>query len=194
MKYSPTPIAAEVVQIIGGIGRPQSQAQATRLVGRLAQVTQATPVYLPAPGLLGGAAAKDALLSDATVTAAIARWRELTVAVVGIGSLEPSPLLRDSGNAVDEAELISLRELGAVGDISLRFFNATGDPVASPLDKRVLGIEVSQLRAIDRVVGVAGGLRKLSAIRATLTGGWLNVLITDIDVARGLLSGPTQDH
>lgn len=188
MKYSVAPIAKEVVQIIGGIGNPQSQPQATRLVGRLADVTQAAPIFLPAPGLLGGAVGKEALMSDPSIRGVVERWDALDVAVIGIGSLEPSPLLRDSGNAIDEREQKILRELGAVGDISLRFFDAKGEPVHSDLDGRVLGIEPDQLRAIRRVIGVAGGMRKLSAIRAALEGRWINVLITDIAVARVLLA------
>jgi DNA-binding transcriptional regulator LsrR (DeoR family) len=34
---------------------------------------------------------------------------------------------------------------------------------------------------------VAGGRRKYAAIRAALRGGWLNVLITDLGVARRLV-------
>lgn len=186
MRLSSTPIAAEVVQILGGVGSPQSQPQATRLVGRLAEATQATPVFLPAPGLLGSASAKRTLESDPSIQDVIARWDELNVAVIGVGSLEPSQLLRDSGNAIDEFEQQRIRELGGVGDISLRFFDHAGTPIRSDLDDRVLGIDPDQLRSIDRVIAVAGGMRKLSAIRAALEGGWINVLLTDIGVATAL--------
>jgi DNA-binding transcriptional regulator LsrR (DeoR family) len=62
--------------------------------------------------------------------------------------------------------------------------------VRSELDDRVMGIPPEKLRLISRRVGIAGGERKLTAIRAALLGGWVNVLITDLNMARGLLEAP----
>ena len=36
-------------------------------------------------------------------------------------------------------------------------------------------------------IGIAGGAEKLAAIRAALRGGYVNVLITDLDTATALL-------
>jgi DNA-binding transcriptional regulator LsrR (DeoR family) len=62
-----------------------------------------------------------------------------------------------------------------------------GVPVGSDLDRRVLGISVEQIRAIERRIGVAGGSRKLPAIRAALLGRWINVLVTDAASAEHLV-------
>ena len=115
-----------------------------------------------------------------------ASWAELTDAVVGIGGLEPSPLLQRSGNAMAEEEQQELRNRKAVGDVCFRYFDAEGRPVASKFDRRVIGITPDQLFAVPRRIGVAGGARKFQAIRAALRGGWVNVLITDLDMARRL--------
>lgn len=177
-------VVEEVVQLVGGIGNPVVQVQATRLTGRLAELTGAAPVFMPAPGLVATAAASKALMKDPIINEVMAACQRLTTAVVGIGSFEhPSPLLRESGNAVNADEQAQLRSLGAVGDICLRFFDERGQPVRSSVDQRVVGITADQLRKVDRRVGVAGGRRKLSAIRAALLGNWVNVLITDLDVA-----------
>ncbi len=187
MRPSRVRVAEEVVQFVGGIGEPRVQVQAARLLGRLAEVTGATPVFLPAPGLLGSAAGRAPLMADPTVQAVAARWPSLTTALVGIGSLEPSPLLRESGNAMAEADQDALRSAGAVGDVCLRFFDSAGVHVASALDERVVGIDPDELRAIPRRIGVAGGRRKHTAILAALRGGWVTVLVTDAAEARRLL-------
>jgi DNA-binding transcriptional regulator LsrR (DeoR family) len=106
----------------------------------------------------------------------------------GIGSLDPSPLLRWSGSAIPESDQEALRTLGAVGDVCLRFLNAAGDHVESGLDGRVVGIDPETLLAVPRRVGVAGGTRKHSAIRAALFGGWVNVLVSDVGTASALLA------
>ena len=113
-------------------------------------------------------------------------WKELDLALVGIGSLEPSPLLRQSGNALTASEQDQLRGAGAVGDVCLRFFDADGRSTETPLDQRVLSITPADLMKVPRRVGVAGGASKYRAIRAALRGGWVNVLVTDLDTARGL--------
>jgi DNA-binding transcriptional regulator LsrR (DeoR family) len=51
--------------------------------------------------------------------------------------------------------------------------------VHGPLDDRVIAIALEQLKRTLRVIGVAGGDRKVEAIRACLTGGLVNVLVTD---------------
>lgn len=179
-----------VTQLVGGIGDPQVQMSANRLLDRFSSVTGARPVFMPAPGLVAAPAARQALLEDASVTPALESWERLTVALVGIGSLSPSPLLRRSGNAVDPAQQDALRRLGAVGDVCLRFFDEDGRLVASELDERVLGITPDRLREVPRRIGVAGGTEKVGAVHAALLGDWVNILITDLETARALRSGP----
>jgi DNA-binding transcriptional regulator LsrR (DeoR family) len=41
--------------------------------------------------------------------------------------------------------------------------------------------------SVPRRIGVAGGTRKLAALRGVLRGGWVNVLVTDIIAARHLV-------
>ena len=175
MRPRATSVASQVVQVLGGVGTVTAQSQATRITGRLAQLTRAEAIYLPAPGLLASASVRQGLITDPNISAVLEAWQHLTMALVGIGSLEPSKLLQQSGNAVAIEEQEKLRSAGAVGDICLRFFDATGRPVGGNLDNRVLGITAKTLRSVPRRVGVAGGARKFGAIRAALAGGWLSV-------------------
>ncbi|GAA5055299.1 DNA-binding transcriptional regulator LsrR (DeoR family) [Thermocatellispora tengchongensis] len=190
MQPKSTQVADRVMQVVGGVGSPDAQVHATRLLGRLADVTRARPIFVPSAGVVGTATIRDALLQDSAVKEVMAQWRDLTVVLVGIGSLEPSPLLLRSGNAVSDADQAELRALGAVGDVCLHFFDAEGAPVDSAFDHRVVGIDVHTFRAVERRVAVAGGARKYSAIKAALKGAWINVLITDLDTATRLTTEP----
>lgn len=183
----PQAVADTVTQVIGGVGIPAAQVQATRLTEQLAALTGGRPLFLPTPGVVS-AALRDAMLAEPYVTHVVEAWKDLTVLLAGIGSLEPSPLLQSSGNAIAESDQEALRTLGAVGDICLRFFDAEGRHVDSSLDARVVGIDPLTLLAVPRRVGVAGGPRKHSAIRAAVLGGWINVLVTDIETAETLLA------
>lgn len=188
MRSQIQPRAQHVVQMFGGVGDPTVQVQATHLTGHLADVLKAQPVYMPSPAIVGNASTRAAMLADPSISAVVSVWEAMTVCLVGIGSVEPSPLLRRSGNALSEEETRDLISRGAVGDICLRYFDALGAPLASPVDDRLMGMAAEQTRAVPRRIAVAGGLDKVSAIRAALLGGWVSVLITDEQVAGQLVS------
>jgi DNA-binding transcriptional regulator LsrR (DeoR family) len=179
--------ASRVVQLVGGVGNPRAEAHAAHLTRRFSDLMGARPTFLLAPGIATTAEAREAMLKDEFVQEAIGAWDEVTLALVGIGALEPSSLLQSSGNIFSERELRALGKRGAVGDVCLRFFDAGGEPIASDFDQRVIGVRLEQLKLMDRSVGVAGGERKYEAIRAAVRGGWVNVLITDHITAERLV-------
>jgi DNA-binding transcriptional regulator LsrR (DeoR family) len=179
---------AQVVQILGGVGNPAAEAHAAHLTRRLAALTRGDATFLTAPGVVGSAETARVYLEDAFVRSAIEMFEHVSLALVGIGAIEPSKLLASSGNIFSQAELDLLRERGTVGDICLRFFDKQGQPVLTPLNERVIGIRLDQLQHATRSVGLAGGQRKVSAIRGALVGRLINVLITDRSTAEALVS------
>ena len=179
--------AERVVQILGGIGNPSVQSHATQLTTRLAELTGATLQLLPAQGVVSSSAARLVMLGDSYVRATTDQFRRVTFALVGIGALQPSVMLANSGNTFTSNELHDLESRGAIGDVCLRFFDVDGAAVAGPLDERVIGMSFDELRRVPRVVAVAGGDRKAAAIRACLLGGYVKVLITDRFTAAKLI-------
>jgi DNA-binding transcriptional regulator LsrR (DeoR family) len=180
-----------VVQILGGFGAASAQHHATHIAQRLAGLIGASPVLLQAPAVVGSAEARRVLMKDASVRQAADLFPRLNLALVGIGSMHPSPILVSSGNVFSAAEMQQMRAHGAVGDICFRFYDAAGKAVRSALNSRVVGIEPETLKGIERVVGIAGGPKKLEAIRAALVGQRINVLITDVNTAESLLKDPS---
>lgn len=186
----PRPTSAQVVQILGGVGNPAAEAHAAHLTRRLAALTRGDATFLTAPGVAGSAETARIYLEDPFVRAAVDLFEQVTLALVGIGAVEPSKLLASSGNIFGQVELDLLRERGAAGDICLRFFDRGGRPVLTPLDTRVIGMRLEQLQRVPRSVAIAGGARKLHAIRGALAGRWVNVLITDRATAEALVTLP----
>ena len=149
--------AESVVQLVGGVGVASVQAQANRLLEELATLVGASPTYVPAPGLVGRRGDARSLLADPAMEGVAARWQDLTMALVGIGSLQPSALLQQSGNAIAPADQDALCRLGAVGDVCTRFFDAAGQLVPSDLDARVVGIDPDTYRRSPGGSGSPGG-------------------------------------
>ena len=182
------PTGAKVVQILGGVGNPSAEVYASRITERFANLVHGEAIYLPVPGVVSSADMRAEMLAAPYVQEAVALFDRVTLALVGIGSLEPSKLLASSGNVFSVNELDTLRDNGAVGDICLRFFDRDGKPVITALDNRVISMSPDRMRAVKRSVGIAGGQRKTEAIRGALHGGWINVLITDQRTAARLMS------
>jgi DNA-binding transcriptional regulator LsrR (DeoR family) len=169
----------KVIQILGGVGSPNAEVHATHLTSRLAALVKGEPIFLPAPGVVGSEAAKQVLMNDEYVGKTFALFDHVTIALVGIGAVQPSALLAQSGNIFSSQEQDLLVQKGAVGDVLLRFFDHRGKPVDSEMDRRVISMSPEQLRKVDRAIGIAGGNRKFAAIKGALIGGWINILITD---------------
>jgi DNA-binding transcriptional regulator LsrR (DeoR family) len=187
MHSVPRKSGIKVVQILGGVGNPAAEAHANRLTGRMAKLVGGEVVPLPAPGIVGSVAARQAFLEDKYVCQATNLFEQVSMALVGIGAVEPSKLLAESGNIFSADELDTLAEKGAVGDILLRFFDANGTLVDTFLNDRVMSMSLDQLSKVDKAIGVAGGQRKCDAIRGALIGRWINILITDQFTAECLL-------
>ena len=120
----------------------------------------------------------------------------MDVALVGIGQIaEQTPgfcsLAESYGVSVRR-----LREIGVVGEINYQPFDAEGRIVDQPelraLMRRVLSVTGERLQELSRredrsVIAVAGGRAKIEAVRGALRGRFINVLVTDEDVAQALL-------
>jgi DNA-binding transcriptional regulator LsrR (DeoR family) len=174
-----------VVQTLGGVGPPESEVYAGRLVRRLAEMVGGTAVLLPAPGIVSSTEVRDALRQDPHVRSAFQRFDSLDTVFVGLSSLDSSPVLHD-GRSLPPGSYERLKALGAVGHIALHFYDSSGALVPAPFDDRVLGISVEQLGRVKRVVAVAGGTEKVDALLGALRGGILDVLVTDRFTAEAL--------
>lgn len=168
-----------VVQLLGGMGEPAAQTHATQLIARFAKLTGAEARLLLVQGISSSREAKLVMLSDPMVRGTMDLFGRLSLAVIGIGAVEPSELLSRSGNVFSRQELALLNEAGAVGEISFRFFDQEGRLVDTPLNERVLGVTLDDLRKADRVIALAGGEAKTAAIAGALKLGLIDVLVTD---------------
>jgi len=136
------------------------------------------------------------LLRDPEVRKIYEAARSVDVALVGVGQIaDQTPgfcsLAESYGVSVRR-----LRELGVVGEINYQPIDGDGrivdHPELRPLMHRVLSVEGGRLQDLSRrerhwVVAVAGGRAKTEAIRGALHGRFVNVLVTDEDVAQAVL-------
>jgi DNA-binding transcriptional regulator LsrR (DeoR family) len=181
----------KVVALLGSLTR-RSSANPYEVAFRLAQRTGAEGYFLPVPFVADTAADKQLLMAQKSVQDIHVLTRKAELHLVGIGELEGTPIVRQLA-LVSEPELAQLRRAGAVGNVLANFIDAEGRLVDCDLNRRSLGCSLEELRGGRFVVGVAGGMEKVEAIRAALNSGVLSGLITDEGVARALV-GRLAEH
>ena len=122
--------------------------------------------------------------------------QSVDVALVGIGQIgQETPGFCSVAESCG-VSVRRLRQLGVVGEINYQPFDAEGEIVDHPelriLMHRAVSVDSLRLRALSRrddryVIAVAGGKGKAEAVRGAVNGKFINVLVTDEDVALTLL-------
>tara|TARA_R110000751_G_scaffold34382_3_gene85208 strand:+ start:13106 stop:15160 length:2055 start_codon:yes stop_codon:yes gene_type:complete len=153
---------------------------------RLADAIGARCIPLSAPAIVSSPEMRDLLVKEAVLSEQMDVLAEANRIVLGISSLRPESTIHTSGFF----DGIAMHEHyhDAVGSIAGRLISATGHPVDGPLEGRVIGIGLEDILAIRSRIGVAGGMDKVQAILAALRGGYVNIMVTDFDTARAILT------
>jgi lsr operon transcriptional repressor len=145
-----------------------------------------TASIIPTPIVASTAKLAAALKAEPAIQQVLTQACGVDQAIVGVGTPAADATIVQMGYlAADDVR--QLRDRGVVGDVLGQFFDSDGQVVSLPIHDRRIGIELSDLASIPKVVGVAGGLHKTEAILGALRGGFLDVLVTNELVALRLL-------
>ena len=174
-----------IVQLSGMSGNLNENS--VDVVRRISTIAGGEAETFYAPLILATSSAAEALRRDPSISQAFSCFPKVTMALVAIGSWSPpESRLHDE---LTPANRTMLYANDVCADIGGRVINEVGQPIEI-LDDHILAISMAELRAIPHVVAVAGGTRKIGAIRSVLRSGIVNTLITDDAVAQALLSEP----
>lgn len=176
---------AQIVQLKGGVSHSKSNTFADEIVERFAAAFSTIARYLPLPVIFDSREIKEMVDQDRHIKRILDLGRQANVAVFTVGTVKDDALLFRLGyiGAADKAKL----QRTGVGDICSRFFDAAGNLCNPEIDNRTVGIRLEELKHKERSILVAGGPRKIEAIRAALAGGFANILVTDQYTARELV-------
>lgn len=181
---------SHVVELLGDVGSPTVQHEATLATELFSRAIGGHAVFLRLPSVVSTPELASALLkNDRHAALALGLMDKLDVALVGIGSCDIASPQYTGANffRADQLE-IPIRQ-GAVGQINLRFIDKDGKPVISELDSLVIGVSLEQLAKTPIRIGVAAGVDKWPAVKAAVLGQWINVLVTDLATAQFLAAG-----
>jgi DNA-binding transcriptional regulator LsrR (DeoR family) len=152
----------------------------------MARALGARCYYVTAPMFAPTEDLRNALVSSEPILSVLAMVADLDLALLSAVDLSEQSKALEYG-VISRETWQSLRDAGAVGDICGHYLDIDGQPVAHPLTKRVIHPTMSSLLRVRERVLAAGGLQKISIIRAAIRARLADVLITDEQAAVALL-------
>jgi DNA-binding transcriptional regulator LsrR (DeoR family) len=176
----------KIIPLVGGMGSQQVDIHANQLAYELAKKMNGSCSYLYAPAILDSEELRNRLVNMIDVKSVLEEARKVDLALVGIGNPYKESTLERIGY-IKEEDIEDLRQSGAVGDISSRFLDSNGRPIDHPINDKVIGTTLDEIKEVPVVVGVVEGTNKLESIRGALRGNYLDVLIIDEVSASALL-------
>jgi len=176
----------KIIPLIGGMGSNRVELHSNQIAYELSKKLNCSCESLYAPAIVESAGFRDLLLQTPTVADVLEEARSIDLAVVGIGNPFTHSTMEEIGY-LGQAEMESIRQAGVVGDINSCFVRADGSIATNTINERVIGVNVEDLRKVNKVVAVAHGTHKVDSIMATLKGGYVDVFITDERTALDLV-------
>lgn len=182
-----------VTELVGSLNLTSEPNDAAEIARVVADAYSATRRPFPAPAFVQSRSARDSIVAEPMIRAALEAMRSATIALIGIGSWDPE--IFDTHvdhhvlvSALGEFEPRRIRDAGGVGHLCGTTVDAQGRPLPTVEGGHVpTGIDLDGLGAIETVVAVAGGVGKAPAIAAALRGKLVDILVTDANAARRIL-------
>lgn len=177
----------KIVPLEGGMGQSRIEIHANQLAYKLAEKTGGTCHYLYAPAVVETENLRNRLIQLEDLNTVLAEGKSVDTALIGLGNPFQKSTLKAIGY-LNDSEREQLKKTGVAGDMGFRFFDKKGSPCLDLLNKKVIGISLSDLEKIDNVIAIVAGVHKAESILAALHGGFIDVLITDELTAEELLN------
>lgn len=179
------------VPIVGGIGQStigKVDVQSNRIAQEFSRKFGGTYTQFLSPAVFSEQKAMEYFLKEKSISYIFDDFQKLDTLIMGIGIPQrvESTLVR-AGYITGE-NLEEFARDGMAGDIALHFFDEDGDTEKfRAFNDRVAGMPLEMMKKVRNRIGIAGGENRAEAIRGAIKGGFINMLITNIDAAEKLL-------
>ncbi|AJS57279.1 sugar-binding transcriptional regulator [Paenibacillus sp. IHBB 10380] len=183
----------KIVPLVGGTGNERTEMHSNQIAYELSKKLGGKCESLYAPSFVETEQLKEQIVRLPNIASVLEEGEKVDIALVGIGNPYSMSTMERFGY-LSEAILDELRALDVVADINSRFINREGQVVNHSINNKVIGIGLESLKQSNNVIGLAFGLHKIESIRATLKGGYIQMLVTDEATAYRILKPETEHH
>lgn len=175
------------IPMVGGNGQYIPNIQTNNIALNFARVLKGNSKILHAPAIVEKLENKKMLIEDPGIKSVLSLTERLDMALMGIGSSTLQSTVKMIAEFLTNEELEQISKKGAVADVCNIFVDKDGNGDKFESNQRVIGISLENIRKTPLKVGIAGHMDKFEAIKGILNTDLINVLITDINIARNLV-------
>jgi len=177
----------KVVPMIGGLGKVGTGFHTNSVAKTVADKLGGISYVINSPAVLDSKKVKEVIESDSNTKEIIEMSKKINTALIGMSDIGTESSLIKTGN-FNVKEFKYLGNLGVVGDVNLIFINENGEHVPNKIDDRIVRVSINRIKKIKNVIGVGFGDRKLKVILGALKGRIINILVTDENTAKNIIS------
>ena len=160
-------------------------AYSNYLIEEVARILNGNSYQMLAPQYVKSPEAKKVFMEESSIKEVFDLAKKADVAVMGIGTLGNNSALINA-HLIPMEEFQRLQEKGGVGEVLSHVVDKDGNLIEDTFEDHLISMKLEDLKKIPIRVGVACGMEKKDAILSILKGGYINVLITDVEVAKYL--------
>lgn len=160
-------------------------AYSNYLIEEVARIFRANSYQMLAPQYVSGAEAKQYFMQEDSIKEVFDLAKNADIAVAGIGTLNHNSALINA-ELIPMEEFERLQKMGGTGEILSHVVDRDGNLIKDRFEDHLMSLDLEDFKKIPVRVGVAYGIEKKDSILGVLRGGYINVLITDEEVAQYL--------
>ena len=176
----------QFIPMIGGVGQVATELHSNSIVESLAKSFGAKYQFLHIPAMVSSKHIKEELMKDDYIKNIFDKVNKMNIALLGIGSISEDSTVIHTGY-FESNQYEELKNSGAVSDICMNILDANGDPSKFDINNNIISVDINRLKMTEYSIGIAGGSKKEDAILSVIRGGFINVLVTDVNCAKQLL-------
>lgn len=176
----------QFVPLVGGWGAEGTNFHANSNTQNMAEKFNGRYLLLNAPAIVLSQQTRELILKEPHISNVLQLARKSNIAILGIGQISSHSTIVESG-FLPEKELDEVRKRGAIANICSSFIDSRGDIIDFPMASRIIGLTLEEISKIPQAIAIATGEEKIPAITAALRGRWVDILITDLATAKGIL-------
>ncbi|NLZ52131.1 MAG: sugar-binding transcriptional regulator [Thermoanaerobacteraceae bacterium] len=176
----------EFIPLIGGMGSDGADWHANIIVKFFADKTSGKYYFLNAPVMVNNIKSKKILMSEPGISKVLKKGMQCEVVIIGVGQVSENSTSVIAG-ALGLPEIEKLKSLGAVASVCGSYVDKNGNIIENDITNRTIGQTLESIRRAKKIA-VADGRSKVEALGAVLSGGHIDILITSLDTARGIIN------
>lgn len=177
----------DIVPLVGGIDNRGRDVHSNEIARQVSEAFKGKYYVLNAPVIVNSLVIREALKKEKTIKTVIDKAKSADIALVGIGSPKQNSTMLKLGYFSVKI-FAKLADKGVVGDICTNFYDIQGNILNISLNNKIIGLGLRELKLVPIVIGVASGEDKKEAILGALRGGFINIIVTNKEVAEYLIN------